>query len=91
MYGIQGCSSPNEGRDTPTGGVASRKHGGCDRPGSTFTPGMDKLLEIDRLHECLYEESQLFLVLRERPDSEAELAETRERIIRIYNRIKALS
>jgi hypothetical protein len=52
---------------------------------------MDKLLEIDRLHECLYEESQLFLVLRERPDSEAELAETRERIIRIYNRIKALS
>ena len=91
MYGIEGHASPDEGRDVPINSRARLEQRGCGGACNTFMPGMDKLLEIDRLHESLYEESQLFLVLRTRPDSEAELAETRERITRIYRRIRALA
>jgi hypothetical protein len=52
---------------------------------------IDKLVEINSLHESMYVESLVFLALKTRPGFEAELAETRERIIRIYAIIQALS
>ena len=44
-------------------------------------PAMDRIQEIRKLHETMYEQSLVFLALRTHPDYVAELAETRERII----------
>lgn len=50
-----------------------------------------ELQEIGKLHEKMYEQILLFHALKTRPDCEVELAETRQRIIRIYSRIQALT
>lgn len=47
---------------------------------------IDNEKEIARLHDAIYEQSLVFLALRTGPGSEARLAETRERIIRICHR-----
>jgi hypothetical protein len=54
-------------------------------------PDIDRMQAVSKLHETMYEQSLLYLALRTRPDCEAKLAETRERIIRIYSRIQSLS
>jgi hypothetical protein len=51
---------------------------------------LDKRQEIYELQEAIYEQSLVFLALRTRPGYEAKLAETRERIMRIYFRIQTL-
>jgi hypothetical protein len=53
-------------------------------------PEMDKRKEFVELQEAIYEQSLVFLALRTRPGYEAKLAETRERIMRIYSRIQTL-
>ncbi len=52
---------------------------------------IDKRKEILELHETIYEQSLVFLALRTRPGCEAKLAETRDRIMRIYRRIQTLA
>jgi hypothetical protein len=54
-------------------------------------PEMSKFQEISKLHETMYEQSLVFLALRTRPGCEAKLAETREKIIRIYYQIQSLA
>lgn len=39
----------------------------------------------------MYEQSLVFLALRQRPGSEAKLAEMREEIIRLYSTIQSLT
>jgi len=51
---------------------------------------MDKQKEISKLHETIYEQSLVFLALRTRPDCEAKLAETRDRILKTYRQIQTL-
>jgi hypothetical protein len=53
-------------------------------------PEMDKLREITELHDAIYEQSLLFLALRTRPGFEAKLAETQERIMRLYRMVQTL-
>ncbi len=53
-------------------------------------PDIDMLQDVSKLHETMYEQSLVYLALRTRPGSEASLAETRERIIRLYSRIQSL-
>ena len=53
-------------------------------------PEIDKHQEIYELQEAIYEQSLVFLAMRTRPGYEAKLAETRERIMRIYSRIQTL-
>ncbi len=52
-------------------------------------PDLDELREIHELYRTLYEQSLLFLAMKTCPGCEAKLAETRERIIRVYNRIQS--
>lgn len=51
---------------------------------------IDMVREVSSLHETMYEQSLLYLALRTRPGCEAKLAETRERIIRLYSRLQLL-
>jgi hypothetical protein len=53
-------------------------------------PEMDKREEICELQDAIYMQSLVFLALRTRPGYEAKLAETRERIMRIYRRLQTL-
>jgi hypothetical protein len=43
---------------------------------------------IQALHERMYEQSLVFLALKTHPDREARPAETRQRIIQIYRKIR---
>lgn len=52
---------------------------------------IENLKEIGRLHDAIYEQSLVFLALRTRPGSEAQLAEARDRIIQIYSRLQTLA
>jgi len=61
------------------------------RKGGDHMPEMDKRMEINELQDAIYEQSLVFLALKTRPGCEAKLAETRERIIRIYHRIQTLA
>jgi len=54
-------------------------------------PDLDRIQEIRKLQDEMYEQSLVFLALRNHPDYGARLAETRERIIRIYCRIQTLA
>ncbi len=54
-------------------------------------PDLDRMQEIRMLHDKMYEQSLMFLALRNHPDYGARLAETREQIIRIYCRIQTLA
>jgi hypothetical protein len=59
------------------------------RRAEQLMPDLDELREIHELYRTMYEQSILFLAMRTRPGCEAELAKTRERIIRLYNRIQS--
>jgi hypothetical protein len=59
--------------------------------GRGFMPNLDRIQEIRKLHDKMYEQSLVFLALRNHPDYRARLAETREQIIRIYSRIQTLA
>ncbi|MFZ0928375.1 MAG: hypothetical protein WAN11_07230 [Syntrophobacteraceae bacterium] len=52
-------------------------------------PDLENLREIHELHRTMYEQSLLFLAMKTRPGCEVKLAETRERIIRLYNTIQS--
>lgn len=52
---------------------------------------IDHQKDIGRLYDAIYEQSLVFLALRTRPGAEAQLAEARERIIRIYRRLQSLA
>ncbi len=52
---------------------------------------IDRQKKIGRLHDAMYEQSLVFLALRTRPGSEAQLAQTRRRIIRIYHRLQSMA
>jgi hypothetical protein len=54
-------------------------------------PDLDRKQEIRKLQDEMYEQSLVFLALRNHPDYGARLAETREQIIRIYSRIQTLA
>jgi hypothetical protein len=54
-------------------------------------PDLDRIQEIRKLQDEMYEQSLVFLALRNHPDYRARLAETREQIIRIYSRIQTLA
>jgi hypothetical protein len=56
-----------------------------------FMPATDKTQEIRRLHETMYEQSLVFLALRTQPDGDAQIAETRDLIMRIYSEIQTLA
>ncbi len=53
-------------------------------------PDLDRIQEIRKLHDKMYEQSLVFLALRTHPDYKAKLVETRERIIQIYGKIQTL-
>ncbi|MGO9022165.1 MAG: hypothetical protein ACLQVJ_27830 [Syntrophobacteraceae bacterium] len=52
-------------------------------------PDLENLREIHELYRTIYEQSLLFLAMKTRPGCETKLAETRERIIRLYNTIRS--
>jgi len=52
-------------------------------------PDLENLREIQELYRTMYEQSLLFLAMRTRPGCEAKLAETRERVIRLFSRIQS--
>jgi len=54
-------------------------------------PDLDRIQGIRKLQDEMYEQSLVFLALRNHPDYGARLAETREKIIRIYCRIQTLA
>ena len=54
-------------------------------------PDLDRVQVIRKLHEKMYEQSLMFLALRNHPDYGAKLSATRERIIRIYCKIQSLT
>jgi len=51
---------------------------------------VDRVQEIERLHEKFYEQSLVFQVLRAAPDCDAALDKTRQLIVWIYSRIRRL-
>lgn len=53
-----------------------------------FMPVADKTQEIRKLHETMYEQSLVFLALRTSPGGDAELAQTRDLIMRLYSEIQ---
>lgn len=86
-----GNIDPDEGRDILTNGLASLEYRGRDSAEVAFIEDMDKLQEIGKLHETMYELGLIFLALRTRPGCEARLAEIRKQIIRIYGRIRSMA
>ena len=54
-------------------------------------PDLDRIQEIRKLHDKMYEQSLVFLALRNHPDYGASLAAAREQIIRIYVRLQTLT
>jgi hypothetical protein len=53
-------------------------------------PVADMTHEIRKLHETMVEQSLLFLAMRTNPDGDAELAEIRHLIMRLYKEIQDL-